>query len=196
MAFTRTRRTASSSAVTSVSIARPALAEQYAAIPAPGWRALSEVIEMIEPPSATSRPACSEHEEAAGEAHVHDPPELLPARSATRPSVLDPALFTTRSSRPSCSTDAGQEGLHGRLVGDVDRRRAGQVGDVDAVAVALQGRGDGRADAGGTPEDRGDRRMVNAGCVVRHVVGHGRTQARGGPNSQVLRIIDTCQVFR
>ena len=59
-----------------MSIASPALAEQYAASPAPGWRALSEVIEMIEPPVAEQPAGVLEHEERAGQADVDHPTEL------------------------------------------------------------------------------------------------------------------------
>ena len=76
IALTRMPRGPSSSAATSVSIARPAFAAQYAAMPAPGWRALSEVSETTEPPSPSTPAGVLEHQEPAGQVDVDDPPEL------------------------------------------------------------------------------------------------------------------------
>ena len=75
-ALARMPRGPSSSAATSVSIARPALAAQYAAMPAPGCRALSEVSDTTDPPSASTRPGVLEDQEPAGQVDVDDPAEL------------------------------------------------------------------------------------------------------------------------
>ena len=103
-AFTRIPRDASSRAETWVSIASPALAEQYAASPPPGCRALSEVIDVIEPPSPSTRPACLMTRNApvrqTSTTRRHSPRSW----STTAARVDVPALLTTTSTRPCAAT--------------------------------------------------------------------------------------------
>ena len=87
-----------------MSIERPAFAAQYGASPAPGWRALSDDSEMIEPPAVSRCPACFITMNAPVRQTSTTRRHSATSRSTTLPSVETPALLTTVSSRPCEAT--------------------------------------------------------------------------------------------
>ena len=138
IALTRMPRGPSSSAVTSVSIERPAFAAQYGARPAPGWRALSDDSEMIEPPADEPLPGVLHHDERAGQADVDDPAPLGDVEVGDQAERRDagavdhdvePAVRRRATPSRNAATDASSV-----------TSTVGQVGDLDPPALGREPR--------------------------------------------------------
>src|SRR5882757_493593 len=108
-ALTRIPRPASSSAATWVSIESPAFAEQYALIPAAGWRPLSELIDTSEPPSVRRLPAYLATMNAPVRQTSITERKSSTGMSTMSPTLLKPAQLTTASTGPVCSKRVATE---------------------------------------------------------------------------------------